>query len=152
MRTVYLKSRNGRSCKSLKFKKKTLRCVWIPLIHWKLKIYFWKHYSKIIFKDIKSAVGPKNALVYMFCVFGWALNSAVGPNQKRKCLIVWSRKELILRKRNAFFIRMMSKKPLNTFLYRMSNSKNGVDPLPMAYKIIWNILWKMLANTIKAFV
>ena len=49
-------------------------------------------------------------------------------------------------------MRKMMKKPLNTFLYRMSNSKNRVDPLPMAYQIIRNILWKMLTDTLRAFV
>ena len=32
--------------------------VWIELILLKLKIENWKHYSKIIFKCVNSAVGP----------------------------------------------------------------------------------------------
>ena len=61
-----------------------LRCVWIPFICWKLKIYCWKHCSKIIFKGVNNALGPKNALVCTFCVFDWVVNSVVGPSQKCK--------------------------------------------------------------------
>ena len=49
-------------------------CVWIPLIYWKLKTDCWKHCSKIIFKCVNSAMGPKNVLVCAFLRFfdwGW---------------------------------------------------------------------------------
>jgi len=56
------------------------------LFCWKLKIYYWKHYSKIIFNEwwIVSWVMNNDAYLRFFWVFGWVMNSTVRPNQKRK--------------------------------------------------------------------
>ena len=43
--------------------------VWILLIFWKLKTYCWKRCTKIIFKCMDSAMGPKNTLVCTFLCF-----------------------------------------------------------------------------------
>ena len=46
-----------------------------------LKIYYWKYCSKIIFKSINSAVGPKNAWVCIFCWVWWSHEQCRGTKK-----------------------------------------------------------------------
>ena len=61
-------------------------CVWIPLICWKLKTYCWKHCSKIIFKYVNSAMGPKNVLVCAFLRFFIGREQYCGTQRKMQTL------------------------------------------------------------------
>ena len=53
---------------------------------WKLKIYCWKHYSKIIFKLWIVPVGPNFKVTFTFFRTCWSMNSARDPRENVKRL------------------------------------------------------------------
>ena len=53
---------------------------------WKLKIYCWKHYSKIIFKLWIVPVGPNFKVTFTFFRTCWSMKSARDPGENVKRL------------------------------------------------------------------
>ena len=55
------------------------KCIWIPLICWKLKIYCWKYCSKIILKWQNTV----SETCFRFSLHGWSMNSS--PPKRKTC-------------------------------------------------------------------